>query len=257
MPAIFVGHGSPMLALEDSTVTRTLAKVGQQVINKFGKPKAILMVSAHWYKAGNLIQKTPHPKQVFDMYGFPRELYEVKYELEGSDELSEAVLALQDLGAKVDNTWGIDHGTWTTLIHMFPDADIPVVQLSVNGVVTPQQSYEIGKKLSQLRDQGFMVMGSGNIVHNLREVEWDNAHGTPQAETFNDYITAAVERRDDDAVIRFKEHALGRYAAPTPEHFLPLLYVLGASEGEKPIVFNKLCNLGTMAMTGFVFEGEG
>ncbi len=256
MPAIFVGHGSPMLALEDSSVTRTLAQMGRQILDKFGKPKAILMVSAHWYKAANLIQKSPHPKQVFDMYGFPRELYEVKYEPEGCDELSDAVLAMQALDAKIDNTWGIDHGTWTPLIHLFPDADIPIVQLSVNGVIGPKQCYEIGKQLSQLRDQGFLIMGSGNVVHNLREVEWENAHGTPQAEAFNDFIVQAVERRDDEAVVNFAQHPLGRYAVPTPDHFLPLLYILGASEGEKPTIYNKVCNLGTMAMTSFVFQGE-
>lgn len=253
MPAIFVGHGSPMLALDHDEVTEGLKTVGKKVIDELGKPKAILMISAHWYKNRNLIQKTENPQQVFDMYGFPKALYEVEYKPKGCAELSDAVLAIKELEATVDNTWGIDHGTWTPLVHMFPGATIPIVQLSVNGVVSPEKCYEYGRLLAPLREQGYLIMGSGNVVHNLRAVDWDSDHGSPQTIEFNDYITDAVVKRDDKTVINYADHKYARYAAPTADHFLPLLYILGASEGEKPLVFNNVCNLDSIAMTGYAF----
>ncbi len=253
MPAIFVGHGSPMLALDNDCVTEGLKSIGEKVIAEFGRPKAILMISAHWYKGRNLVQKTEQPEQIFDMYGFPKALYEVDYRPHGCAELSSAVLAIKEIGATVDNSWGIDHGTWTPLVHMFPHATIPVVQLSVNGVIGPRGCYEMGRLLAQLRNQGFMIMGSGNVVHNLRRVNWDSDHGSKETIEFNDYITAAIESRDDRAVIDYQTNKWANYAVPTPDHFLPLLYVLGAAEGEKPLVFNNVCNLDAIAMTGYAF----
>lgn len=253
MPAIFVGHGSPMLALDNDNITDGLKSVGKEVIEKFGKPKAILMLSGHWYKNRNLIQKTEHPEQIFDMYGFPKALYEVEYKPIGWAELSDAVLAIKEIGATIDNSWGIDHGTWTPLVHMFPGATIPIVQMSVNGVIGPEKCYEIGKLLAPLREQGYLIMGSGNVVHNLRRVDWYSDHGSPEAVAFNDYITNALEERDDETVINYESNKYARYAAPTADHFLPLLYILGASVGEKPKVFNNVCNLDAIAMTGFAF----
>ena len=153
----------------------------------------------------------------------------------------------------VNDSWGIDHGTWTVFVHMFPDADIPVVQLSVNGRLTPAESYELGKKLTPLRDQGYLIVGSGNVVHNLRQVEWDNEGGTPMTLRFNQQITDAVISGDNRTVIDYAKLPDARYAVPTPDHFLPLLYCLGAAEGDSASVFNNICNLGSMAMTGFVF----
>jgi 4,5-DOPA dioxygenase extradiol len=211
------------------------------------------MVSAHWYKNRNLVQRTERPEQVYDMYGFPPELYAVRYEPEGSPELADALLAIPDQGATVDNSWGLDHGAWTVFLHMFPQADIPVVQFSVNGVLTPRQCYEVGRLLAPLRDAGYLLMGSGNVVHNLQRTNWVSDHGSPEAEAFNNYITDAIMRRDDEAVIEFSRHPQARYAVPTNDHFLPLLYMLGASEGETPLVFNKVCNLDSMAMTGYLY----
>ncbi len=253
MPAIFVGHGSPMLALDNDKVTDGLKLIGKKVIAEFGTPKAILMLSAHWYKSHNLIQKTDNPKQVFDMYGFPQALYEVDYKPRGCAELSDAVLSIQDIGAKVDNTWGIDHGTWTPLVHMFPAAAVPVVQLSVNGVIGAHGCYDLGKKLAPLREQGYLVMGSGNVVHNLRRVDWDSHHCSTDATAFNSFIVRAVERRDDEAAISYRQNRYATYAAPTADHFLPLLYILGASQNEMPLVFNNVCTLDAIAMTSFAF----
>lgn len=159
MPVIFAGHGSPMIALEKNDLTRTLSDLGKKVIHDFGRPKAILSLSAHWFTRGSHVQGSPLPRQIYDMYGFPKELYEVKYEPTGFRPLTERVLSLLPM-ADVNNDWGIDHGTWTVLTHMFPDASIPVVQLSIDGKISPKASYEIGKALAPLREEGYLVFGS-------------------------------------------------------------------------------------------------
>lgn len=253
MPAVFVGHGSPMLALEHNEVTQGLADMGKRIIEEFGMPKAMLAVSAHWFTVGTRVQTTEKPEQVNDMYGFPEELYELTYPVDGCPELGHAVLDIEGIDAIEDNSWGIDHGVWTPLYHMFPKANIPIVELSVNRQLTARQSYEIGTRLARLRDQGYIVLGSGNVVHNLRAAQWNNPTGISEAVAFNDAIRQAVEARDDEVVIDYEQLPNAAYAVPTPDHFLPLLYILGASQGEKPVVFNNVCNLGSMAMTGFVF----
>ena len=253
MPSIFVGHGSPMISVEDNSLTRGLAKMGERVLNDFGKPKAILAISGHWSKNEHLVQRTEQPEQVFNMYGFPQRLYDVKYTPKGCAELSDAVLAIEGLNAKVDNTWGIDHGTWTPLVHMFPAYDIPIVQLSVNEALTPQECYEAGRLLAPLRNEGYLILGSGNVVHNLSHVNWRHRHGSPECVAFDDYICEAIQKRDDDVVIGYVSHPHAAYAVPTTEHFLPLLYILGAAEGEAPTVFNRECNLSAISMTSYAF----
>lgn len=254
MPSVFLGHGSPMLALDDNQLTHTLSQLGQRIVRDYGRPEAILMISAHWYKNRNLVQRTDRPQQIYDMYGFPKALYEVRYPVRGCAALSDAVLGIKEIGAEVDNSWGIDHGTWTPFVHVFPEADIPVVQLSVNGALTPRQCYEIGQLLAPLRSQGYLIMGSGNVVHNLRRVNWDSQQGSPEAVAFNRYITEAVERRDDAAVIGYSNHPDALYAVPTADHFLPLLYVLGSNDGRHVTTFNNHLELDSMAMTGYFIE---
>lgn len=155
--------------------------------------------------------------------------------------------------AAVDDTRGIDHGVWTPLHHMLPEADIPVVELSVNGLKNAKYAYEVGQKLSALRDEGFVVLGSGNVVHNLREADWENLHGMPKNLRFDDAILKAVKKRDDDAVIGFEKLPEAAYAVPTPDHFLPLVTVLGAAQGEEAEVFNHIQNLGSISMTSYAF----
>lgn len=253
MPAIFVGHGSPMIALDHNELTETYGKIGQEVLEKFGRPKAILMISAHWYTRGTLVQSAEKPRQVYDMYGFPEELYQLKYEPPGYADLTKEVQNILGDAVEVDDDWGIDHGTWSVLVHIFPKADIPVVQLSVNGLLSDEESYALGEKLAVLRDEGYLLMASGNVVHNLREVEWENENGSPAADRFDAYIKEAVEKRADEKVISYHRHPDASYAVPTPDHYLPLLYILGASKGEKPYVFNNVRNLGSMALTGYAF----
>ena len=178
----------------------------------------------------------------------------MKYPVEGSQELSLRVQDILGGSVTVNNNWGIDHGVWTVLIHMFPNADIPVVQLSVDANLSIEEIYELGKKLESLRSEGYLVFASGNIVHNLMKVEWDNDGGTTMAQEFNDYIVDAVMNYEHDKVIHYHAEPNADYAVPTDEHYLPLVYALGAAGRGDVEVFNNECNLGSMAMTGFIFE---
>lgn len=256
MPVIFAGHGSPMLALEDTEVTRGLHKIGEEIIAEYGKPKAVLAISAYWYTRGTYVQKTENPKQVYDMYGFPQELYDFRYPAKGDPHLSDRVLSLLKDQVKVNNDWGIDHGTWTVICHVFPEADIPVVQLSVDGTISNEEKYEMGKKLSVLREEGYLIFASGNVVHNLRRVDWNNPHGSKETDVFNEAVIGLVNERNDQGVMNYKSLPHWQYAVPTPDHFDPLFYILGASKEEKPLVFNNHSELGSISMTGFAFGLE-
>lgn len=145
---------------------------------------------------------------------------------------------------------------WTVLVHMFPDASIPVVQLSINKYLSPKEAYQLGVKLKSLRDEGYLIMGSGNIVHNLRRIEWNNPSGTNATIEFDQYISKAILENDVDAVVNYTTHPQASYAAPTPDHYLPLIYIMAASEGTKPTVFNQTYNSGSLSMTGFIFKDE-
>ena len=253
MPVIFVGHGDPMIALKINEMTETLKKIGKDIIEKYGEPKAILCISAHWYTKDTFIQSTEIPNQVYDMFGFPNELYEVKYPVKGSKELTKDVEKILGNEVKINDDWGIDHGTWTVLVHMFPEAKIPVVQLSVNANLSANKAYKLGEKLAKLREKGYLIVGSGNIVHNLRKIEWDNSKGTQEADKFDRYILENISKREDEKVIKYEEHEYSNYAVPTPDHFMPILYILGASQGEKPYIFNEMRELGSLSMTSYAF----
>lgn len=255
MPVIFSGHGSPMVALEHNAITQEMNRVGQDVLANFGKPKAILAISAHWFTPGTYIQTAADPDQIYDMYGFPDALYQAKYPVKGYLPLSQAVEQLLGEKVSVNDDWGIDHGTWVVLKHMFPQADIPVVQLSVAQGST-KEAYALGQKLAPLREQGYLLFASGNVVHNLRRVEWDNPGGSPMALRFSQYIAEAVLSRQDEKVLHYKQAQDAAYAVPTLDHFMPLVYALGASQGEKPQLYNHLCNMGSMDMTGYTFGLE-
>ncbi|ALQ40129.1 dioxygenase [Fusobacterium hwasookii ChDC F174] len=253
MPVIFVGHGDPMIALKINEMTETLKKIGKNIIEKHGEPKAILCISAHWYTKDTFIQSTEIPNQVYDMFGFPNELYEVKYPVKGSKELTKDVEKILGNEVKINDDWGIDHGTWTVFVHMFPEAKIPVVQLSVDANLSANKAYKLGEKLAKLREKGYLIVGSGNIVHNLRKIEWDNPKGTQEADKFDRYILENISKREDEKVIKYEEHEYSNYAVPTPDHFMPILYILGASQGEKPYIFNEMRELGSLSMTSYAF----
>ena len=253
MPVIFVGHGDLMLALKRNEMTEALKNIGKDIIKNHGEPKAILCISAHWYTKDTFIQSAEVPIQIYDMFGFPKKLYEVKYPVKGSKDLTTEVEKILGSEVKINDDWGIDHGTWTVFFHMFPEAKIPVVQLSVNAYLNTEKAYKLGEKLAKLREKGYLIVGSGNIVHNLRKIEWDNPKDSQEADLFDNYILNSVIKREDEKVIKYEEHEYSNYAVPTPDHFMPLLYILGASQGEKPYVFNEMRELGSLSMTSYIF----
>lgn len=251
MPVIFVGHGSPTNAIEDNAYTREWRRLGAA----FPKPRGILCVSAHWFVRGTKINTTAAPQQIYDMYGFPPELYALKYPAQGSPALAARVLELLHGPAEADNSWGIDHGAWSVLVHLFPTADIPVVQLSLDRGAPASAHYKLAAALKPLREEGILLLASGNVVHNLGRVAWGMNGGLDWAERFDLQIRDSILQKDIAAVADYP--ALGSDAAlavPTPEHFLPLLYALGASDpADQVSVFNRSCVLGSLSMTGYVF----
>ena len=253
MPVLFLGHGNPMIALEDNELTNNLKYVGDEIINRFGKPKAILAISAHWHTRGSFVGGREYPKQIYDMYHFPKELYEVEYPVKGSIDLAKTVIEMADGRVFANNDWGIDHGVWSVLVHMFPEADIPITQLSVNGEQSPEEAFEIGKKLSNLRDEGYLIIGSGNVVHNLKNKDQNSKSGFTPTKIFDDYIHQAILNQEVSDVVNYQDHYLANYAVPTVEHFYPLIYVLGAADDDEAVVFNKEYIMNTISMTSYAF----
>lgn len=252
-PILFVGHGSPMIALEDNAITKKFSEIGNYIIEKYEKPRAILSISAHWYTHGIGVLNTDSPRQIYDMYGFPKELYEVKYEPAGSTELASRVHEIVE-NSILDDSWGIDHGTWTVLKHIFPMADIPTIQLSVSADLNTNEIFKIGESLKTLRDEDVLILGSGNIVHNLRLVDWNNENWTDEARIFDEFVKDNILSKNFDKIVDFKSHPLSPLAAPTDEHFLPLIYVLGAAHDLNANVFNNEGNLGWISMSSYIFE---
>lgn len=254
MPALFVGHGSPMNAIEDNAYSRTWFKLGKEL----KRPEVILVISAHWYTNGLRVSNTALPKMVYDMYGFPEALYRVKYAAKGSPETARLVEALSVTGIQIDNSWGIDHGAWSVLCNMYPEADIPVLQLSVDATSDAYTQFIVGKQLASLRDQGVMILGSGNVVHNLARLDWDQESGFPWALEFDQYTKSRVESREYDAVVDYKKAGdCSKDAFSTPEHFYPLLTVLGASDSEDQLtIFNEACTMGSLSMTSYLFDSQ-
>lgn len=254
MPVVFAGHGSPMIAVESNERTKTFRKIGTEIIDKYGKPKAILSISAHWYTKGNRTQSEEHPKQIYDMYGFPKELYDVKYEPNGCKELTERLEEILKDGVTIDDTWGIDHGSWSVFVHMFPECDIPIVQLSVDGYSKEEDAFNIGEKIMSIRDEGFLIVGSGNVVHNLMYADWENSGGTKMSDEFDLYIKNAILNKDYKKVINHREHEYSKYAVPRLDHYLPLVYVVGAAGDSSARVFNEGRELGSISNTSYIFE---
>lgn len=253
MPVLFVGHGSPMNAIEGNRFSDYWKLLGEEI----PRPKVILSVSAHWYTSGLRVTDAPSPKMVYDMYGFPEELYQIVYNAPGSPDFAHLTEKLIGGDIKIDNSWGLDHGSWSVLCHMYPKADIPVFQLSVDRLAPAAECYEIGKRLRSLREQGVLIFGSGNVVHNLYRTDWSmEKAGYPWAHEFDDYIKESILDHKPERVINYSgAGASSALAFSTMDHFAPLLYVLGASnQGDRIRVFNNSCVLGSLSMTGYLFE---
>ncbi len=235
MPALFIGHGSPMNVLEDNRYTQAWRKLGDTL----PRPKAILAVSAHWYTRGTAVTAMENPKTIHDFGGFPDALYQQVYPALGSPALAKRITEqLAPLEVIQDHDdWGLDHGTWGVLIKMYPDADIPVVQLSIDGTQPAAFHYELGKKLAELRDEGVMIVASGNVVHNLRKIKWQGETSPYSwATSFEQFVKENLTYGGPDhPLVNFMAQEGAIEACPTPEHYLPLLYVLGAWNGSEPI----------------------
>ena len=251
VPVLFVGHGSPANAIENNAFTATWRRIGEEL----AKPKAILAISAHWYTRGTKTSDALQPRLVYDMYGFDEELYHVRYEAPGAPDLAVQIQSLLPVNVQIDNQWGIDHGTWSVMVHLFPKADIPVIQLSVDLKAPPEVHYQIGRSLQPLRNQGVLILGSGNVVHNLHRISWDRQDGYPWAKEFDGYIKDAILSGRHEDVIQFKRAGpSAEEAFYTPDHYYPLLYALGASsDSDSVTVFNETCVMGSLSMTGYLF----
>lgn len=237
-PVIFLGHGSPMNALAQNQFTQNWQR---QLADLTGarKPKAILLISAHWYGEGVKITAQIKPPTRHDFSGFPPELFAVNYPAPGAPELAAQIQAmLAPLAVQLDHYWGFDHGAWSVLVHAVADADIPLLQLSLDSRQSPDWHLALGQRLAELRQQGVLIIGSGNIVHNLRLLDWSNQQQPAWATDFVSKVKTAIAQRDFAALCdyrRLSKDAL--LAVPHPDHYLPLLYVLGASSAEEPLQF--------------------
>lgn len=251
MPVLFLGHGSPMNAIEENEFVDGFRKIAA----KIPKPNAILCVSAHWETRGTFVTAMGNPPTIHDFGGFPKELFEVQYPAPGSPELAKETQSLiQTANIVLDDKWGLDHGAWSVIRHMYPQADIPVIQLSLDYYQNPQYHYELASELKSLREKGILIIGSGNMVHNLRMVSWKQLN-----ENFGfDWAIEADEKMkqfilDDDhqSLIRYDRQGKPfQLAIPTPEHYLPLLYALAVKEkNEHAVVFNDKAVGGSLTMT--------
>ena len=236
LPAVFFGHGSPVNTLAHNRYTEAWQQIGRSV----PKPKAILALSAHWYVPGTAVTAMQTPRTIHDFGGFPQALHEVRNAAPGSPALAQRVrdlLAPLDVG--LDQSWGLDHGTWSVLAHAFPRADIPVVQMSLDATRPAAFHYELGGKLAALREEGVLIIGSGNVVHNLRLLNWsDDAPAHDWALRFNGRVRDHLARRDHQPLLAYEEMGEdARLSIPTPEHYLPLLYILGLQGEHEPLAF--------------------
>lgn len=237
MPALFLGHGNPMNAIQQNAWTQSWTAIGTML----PRPKAILCVSAHWYLPATAVTAIERPRTIHDFGGFPPELHRVQYPAPGSPELAaRAAQLLEPLHVAMDRSWGLDHGTWSVLMHVYPKADIPVVQLSIDEAKAASWHFETAKKLAPLRDEGVLIVGSGNLVHNLHTYSWGNRAVEPYdwAERFEALARKTISRADFVQLVDYE--ALGRDAmlsVPTPDHYLPLLYVLAQHRRDDAVSF--------------------
>jgi 4,5-DOPA dioxygenase extradiol len=252
MPVLFLGHGNPMNAIEENEFVSGWREIGKSL----PRPNAILCISAHWETRGTLVTAMEKPPTIHDFGGFPKALFEVEYRAPGSPLLAnETKRILNKTEVGLDEKWGLDHGAWTVIKHLYPDADIPVVQLSLDYYQAPQYHYDLAKELSALRAKGVLIIGSGNIVHNLGMVSWENinvpGYGYDWAIEADEKMKKFVLSGDHKALINYKSQGRAfNLAIPTPDHFLPLLYTLALKEENETVtIFNDRAIAGSLTMT--------
>jgi len=253
MPALFIGHGSPMNGIEDNEFSRTWARLGKEI----PRPAAVLVISAHWLTKGTAVTAMAAPRTIHDFGGFPKALFEVQYPAPGSPALAaETQQAITMAKVEADHEWGLDHGTWTVVRHMYPEAKIPVLQLSIDYDRPPQYHYDLARQLGALRRRGVLIIGSGNMVHNLGRVAWDKLnepeYGFDWALEMNATFKRLIQSKEHASLIDYQKlGTAARLAIPTPDHYYPLLYVLGLQENAEPTAFfNDKAVGGSLTMTG-------
>lgn len=251
IPATFIGHGSPMNTLEQNRYTRAWSEFAA----KQPVPQAILAISAHWYINASAVTSMTHPRVIHDFYGFPQELFDFDYDAPGSPEVARRVAEIAQPTTVIldDDTWGIDHGTWSVLAHMYPEANVPVVQLSIDASKDIDYHVELGAKLAPLMDEDILIVASGNVVHNLGAVAWGaGEQGFDWAQRFDDDARTVMQSRPDE-ISSLRDHDDYRLAVPTPDHFLPLAYLAGIASvrAQRPEVIVDGCTLGSLSMTAY------
>ncbi|MCP2039414.1 4,5-DOPA dioxygenase extradiol [Chryseobacterium sp. HSC-36S06] len=252
MPVLFLGHGSPMNAIEENQFVRGFRNISREI----PKPNAILCISAHWFTNGTFVTAMQNPKTIHDFYGFPKELFEVNYPAPGSPELARetAELLLPEI-VEEDHSWGLDHGAWSVIKHLYPNAEIPVIQLSIDYTKPPEYHFDLAKRLQKLRKKGILIIGSGNIVHNLRMVDWKNINtvgagwdwAVEAREKTNNWLLDGNFRN----LIDYQNQGIAlQTAVPSPDHYLPLIYSLGLKENSDQLsLFNDELIGGSLSMT--------
>ena len=256
MPVLFIGHGSPMNTVQQNGFTEAWAAFGRQL----PRPRALLVVSAHWYFGATAVTAMPMPRTIHDFYGFPEQLFEFDYPARGDPDLANEIAELVKpkwVGLDRDQ-WGLDHGTWSVLAHIYPEADIPVVQLSINALRPLDYHLDLAASLDVLRSRGVMVVASGNVVHNLQRLQWDQQDlAYDWAERFDDAVVEQLASDPGD-VLRVMEHRDYDLAVPTPDHFIPLLYVAGlaAADGAAPEPLVRGYAMGSVSMTCYGLGAE-
>ena len=252
MPVLFIGHGSPMNAIEDTELSHPWQQMGKEIRT----PKAVVVVSAHWLTKGTLVTAMPNPKTIHDFGGFPQALFDVQYPAPGSPELaSEIQKLITNPAVELDHDWGLDHGTWSVVKQMYPNADIPVLQLSIDYYKPAAYHYELAKQLLSLRKKGVLIIGSGNMVHNLRMVAWDKLnepeYGFNWALEMNDVFKNKISNGFHKELIQYEKlHKAATLAIPSPDHYYPLLYILALqTDNDKVEFFNDKAVGGSLTMT--------
>ncbi|WP_217703340.1 4,5-DOPA-extradiol-dioxygenase [Flavobacterium agri] len=255
-PVLFIGHGSPMNAIEDNEFSQTWAKFGKEI----PKPKAVLVISAHWLTKGTHVTAIDIPKTIHDFGGFPQALFDVQYPAPGSAQLARETASLfSETNVGLDHDWGLDHGTWSVVRHMYPDADIPVLQFSIDYHKPPEYHYNLAKQLKALRKKGVLIIGSGNMVHNLRMVAWDKLnepeYGYDWAIEMNTIFKERIGNGDFKALIDYEKlNPAAKLAIPTPDHYYPLLYTMALQDSKDDVgFFNDKAVGGSLTMTGVKF----
>ena len=256
MPVLFLGHGSPMNAIEENEFVASFRKLGEEVI----KPKIILCISAHWETKGTKVTAMQNPPTIHDFGGFPPALFDVQYPAPGSPELARVTKEIiTKTDVELDTHWGLDHGAWSVIKHMYPNADVPVIQLSLDYTKPPRYHYELAQQLETLRHKGVLIVGSGNVVHNLRKVKWDklnDAYAWDWAEETNEKIKSFIVDGNHQALIDYgKQGSSFALSIPTPEHYLPLIYILGLKDKKESIdLFNDKTVGGSIGMLSLKVE---